>query len=183
MPGRPAGPGMLAFDIETTSLEPAPGRVTCICACDPDAGVELTILTAVGEDPEPFFQLLDDAERICAFNGARFDIPFLQVAYGVPNARAGGWMLKLVDLYEATYQAFGRAFSLNRLLAANGLDAKIDSGGNAIRLAQEQDWGALTRYCMDDTRKTHAVSSLPRLVLPLRGLTAVFRVGGRFLLA
>lgn len=171
---------MLAFDIETTSLEPAPGRVTCICACDPDTGTELTVLTAVGEDPEPFFQLLDAGERICAFNGARFDIPFLQVAYGVPNARAGAWMLKLVDLYESTYQAFGRAFSLNRLLAANGLDSKIDSGANAIQLAQRQDWGALTRYCMDDTRKTHAVSSLPRLVLPLRGFTPVVRVGGRF---
>ena len=69
---------MLAFDIETTGLKPESCEVTCICACDTDAGVALTIIPPLGQPVEPFFALLDCAERLCAFNGVRFDLPFLQ---------------------------------------------------------------------------------------------------------
>jgi len=75
---------MLSFDLETTGLNPATCAITCACAYDPERGIERYFLFPLGDDPEEFLQLLDEADRLCAFNGARFDIPFLQVALGLP---------------------------------------------------------------------------------------------------
>jgi len=68
---------MLAFDIETTGLDKN-ARATCACAYDPDAGIDQLFFFKDGTQ-EDFFALLDQADSLCAFNGARFDIPFLQV--------------------------------------------------------------------------------------------------------
>ena len=76
---------MLSFDLETTGLNPATCAITCACAYDPERGIERYFLFPLGDDPEEFLQLLDEADRLCAFNGARFDIPFLQVALGFSN--------------------------------------------------------------------------------------------------
>lgn len=172
---------MLAFDLETTGLDPRTCNVTCACAYDPDAGIDRLFFFARPEhcDPfEEFFALLDSAERLCAFNGARFDIPFLQARYGLSDARVGGWMLKLYDLYEACRLGFDAGFSLNSLLSANGMDSKTGTGADAIVLAREGRWEELGEYCRQDTIKTHAVSSLQRPILPLRKGGAVARVMG-----
>jgi hypothetical protein len=148
---------MLSFDIETTGLDPREAVVTCACACAPDAGVSATFLA--GEEGVPlepgrvmdlgeFFRLMDRAGTLCAFNGARFDVPFLQTVYGIDDARVGGWQLKLRDLYEGTYRAFGSAFSLNALLAANGAESKTGTGREAIALARLGEWRKLGDYCM-----------------------------------
>ena len=186
---------MLAFDIETQGLSPETAEVTCICACDPETGLALTVipsltpaefaaldgvLPGLSVDPETILAALDRADRVCAFHGARFDIPFLRARYGIPAERAGAWMLKLVDVYEATFQAFGRAFGLNALLAANGLPSKTDSGANAILLARQREWRRLGEYCMADAAKTHRVSSLARVALPVRGGASLWLVDGRF---
>lgn len=186
---------MLAFDIETTGLAPGVDEVTCICACDPEAGLALTVipgltalefaeldgvLPGLGVDPEAVFRALDRADRVCAFNGARFDIPFLCRRFRVPPERAGAWLLKLVDVYEATYQAFDRAFGLNALLRANGFPPKTDSGANAVQMAQRREWRSLAEYCMADTVKTLQVSGQDSLALPMRGLPPVRLAGGRF---
>ena len=76
---------MLSFDLETTGLNPATCAITCACAYDPERGIERHFLFPLGDDPEEFLQLLDESDRLCAFNGARFDIPFLQVALGFSN--------------------------------------------------------------------------------------------------
>ena len=75
---------MLSFDLETTGLNPATCAITCACAYDPERGIERHFLFPLGDDPEEFLQLLDESDRLCAFNGARFDIPFLQVALDSP---------------------------------------------------------------------------------------------------
>ena len=175
---------MLAFDLETTGLDPSTATVTCACAYDPSAGIDRVFYFSRPEgadSPEAFFALLDAAARLCAFNGARFDLPFLQARYGLSDARVGGWMLKLYDLYEACRLGFDSGFSLNALLAANGMESKTGTGADAIVLAREGRWDELGEYCRQDTVKTHAVSSLTRPVLPLRRGRPVVRVlGGGF---
>lgn len=174
-------PWMLAFDLETTGLDPAVDRVTCASVYAGDGAGRVFFFGGDGrpcdgtDTPEAFFALLDGAARLCAFNGARFDIPFLQARYALTDARVGAWVLKLCDLYEACRLAFGSAFSLNALLAANGMESKTGTGGDAVALARAGRWGELGAYCLQDAAKTHAVSRLARVLLPTRGMGCVAR--------
>ena len=68
--------------------------------------------------------------------------------YGIDDSRVGSWVLKLLDVYEGTYKAFGGAFPLNRLLQANGMESKTGTGREAIELARAGRWPELGEYCM-----------------------------------
>jgi hypothetical protein len=159
---------MLAFDLETTGLNPLTDRITCAAVYDPEAGIERVFFfaRADGDDPEEFMALLDAADRLCAFNGARFDIPFVQHQLGAGPARVRAWRLKLHDVFEACRLALCVTFPLHALLSINGLPGKTGTGADAIGLAREERWKELGDYCMHDTRMTHQVSSLPRIQLP-----------------
>lgn len=159
-----AGP-VLAFDIETTGLREC-DSVTCVCAYDPDRGVEFSACTPDGRACEEFLQLLDAAPLLCAFNGVRFDVPFLARRWGVPRERVGRWVCKLVDPYEACRSALGVTFSLDRVLEANGVPCKTGSGLQAVEMAREGRWADLAEYCMHDTKKTHALLRLGEIALP-----------------
>lgn len=159
-----SGP-VLAFDIETTGLS-AGDSVTCVCAFDPDRGISFGRCTPDGGACEEFLALLDDAPLLCAFNGVRFDVPFLAKRWGVSAERAGSWVRKLVDPFEACRLALRQTFSLDRLLEANGLAGKTGSGLEAVCMAREGRWDELEAYCMADTVKTHQVVKLPRVLLP-----------------
>jgi hypothetical protein len=163
--------GMLAFDIETTGLDARACAVTAACVYGD--GVASTYLFR-NEDPaadllerERFMAELDAAPRLCAFNGVRFDVPFLHVAWGVPDARVEGWALKTFDVYEACKLALNSTFPLSRLLLLNGLESKSGSGLEAIELARSGRWEALGDYCMQDTRLTYLVSTQARILLPV----------------
>ena len=154
---------VMSFDIETTGLDPQVCSVTCACAYAPEAGLKETFF---GPDIPKLLDLMDRAHTLCAFNGARFDIPFLQTRceiecslvgvgpqargrrYGIDDRRVGLWVLKLLDVYEGTHKAFGGAFPLNRLLQANGMESKTGTGGEAIELARAGRWEELGEYCM-----------------------------------
>ena len=163
-----AGGPMLAFDIETTGVRAGVDSVTCACAYDPDRGIERTFFFGAGhpDGREEFMGLLDEAPRLCAFNGVRFDLAFLAKCWGVGGGRVGGWVRKLVDPFEASKLALGRTFSLERLLGCNGLQGKTGSGMQAVVMAQEGRWEELGEYCMHDTRMTHAAAALGTMVLP-----------------
>ena len=161
--GASAG-GVLAFDIETTGLDPEVCEVTCACAYD-GRGVERGFVFP-RDDPEGFLALLDEAPRLCAFNGVRFDLPFLAKRWGVPDERVGGWVRKLFDPFEACRLGLGRTFSLDRLLHANGLQGKTGSGLQAVEMARDGRWDELEMYCMHDTIMTHSVASMPACALP-----------------
>jgi hypothetical protein len=163
--GRGDGERMLAFDIETTGLDPANSEVTCACAYDGDEEWAF-VFGQCKEDPEEFMALLDAAPRLCAFNGVRFDLPFLARRWGVPDARVGAWVRKLYDPFEACRLALGRTFSLDRLLAANGLRGKTGSGLQAVEMARDGRWDELAEYCMHDTKMTHAVAGMAACALP-----------------
>ena len=157
---------MLAFDLETTGLDPATDQITCAAVCDPDAGIERVFFFLRGDDPEEFMGLLDNAERLCAFNGASFDLPFIAARLGPTPARVGSWRLKLHDVYVACKWGIGVTFPLQALLDLNGIPGKTGQGKDAIKLFHAGDWDALGLYCLNDTRRTHQVSSLASIILP-----------------
>lgn len=158
---------MLSFDIETTGLQKA-DTITAACAYDPIKGICATFVFARGDSPLDFIKLLDEADKLCAFNGARFDIPFMQKEWGLSKEKVHAWMIKLVDVYESCILVFQRGFSLNQLLTLNKIPVKTGSGKEAIELAHQQKWDELGDYCLQDTIKTYNVTTLPQIELPLR---------------
>lgn len=158
---------MLSFDIETTGLQKA-DTITAACAYDPERGICATFIFARGDDPNEFIRLLDEADQLCAFNGARFDIPFMRKEWCLSREKVHAWMVKLVDVYESCMLVFQRGFSLNQLLTVNKIPVKTGSGKEAIDLALQQRWDELGDYCLQDTIKTYNVTTLPRIELPLR---------------
>jgi hypothetical protein len=180
---------MLAFDLETSGLNPRECLITCAAVCDPDAGVERVFffarledskLVPVLDDAEEFMLLLDQAPRLCAFNGARFDLPFIQHQLGACPGRVLRWRLKLFDVFEACKLALSVTFPLSALLELNGLPGKTGSGSDAIQLALDGDWPRLGEYCLNDTRVTHRVSSMGAIRLPKTRGGLVFTGRGAF---
>jgi hypothetical protein len=166
---------MLAFDLETTGVEPGEHLVTCAAVCDPEAGIERIfffarlegqVLVSALDQAEEFMRMLDEADSLCAFNGAGFDLPFIQRLLGAAPDRVLRWRMKLHDVYEACKLALDVTFPLRALLELNGLPGKTGSGADAIRLAQDGEWPRLGEYCLNDTRVTHQVSALDRIRLP-----------------
>lgn len=165
---------MLAFDIETTGLDMRRHEITVAAVYDPERGIRHCYNFArfnaeperTREEVERFLKDLDEADTLCAFNGIRFDIPFIQIHFKVDPERVGGWVLKTVDLFYRWKMLRNRTFSLDKLLIANGLPVKTSKGCFAIDMAREARWEELEDYCMNDTVLTHLVSTKQRLIIP-----------------
>jgi DNA polymerase III alpha subunit (gram-positive type) len=160
--------GVLAFDIETTGLSMARDRITCVSAYDYSRGVRFCVSTPRGERVEAFLDLLDSAPLLCAFNGVRFDVPFIAAQWAVEPSRVAAWVLKLVDPYEIARLALGKTFSLNALLKANGMEFKTGKGCEAVTWAKTGQWQRLEEYCLSDTIKTHDLVSSGTWKLPVQ---------------
>ena len=172
---------MLAFDLETTGLDPGRHRITCAAAYDPVAGIERVFFFHMGDSPEEFMCLLDQADRLCAFNGGGFDLRFIAHEFGPSAQRLSGWRLKLHDVFIACKWGLGVTFPLQSLLEINGMEGKTGSGKEAIRLFEANRLIELGDYCMHDARLTHGVSSLAKIVLPKTRGVAMDSRGGLFL--
>ena len=61
--------------------------------------------------------------HLCAFNGIRFDIPFLYKVWGLSLDRVECWVLKTFESLRSN-----ATFSLNKLLASKGLESKSGTG-------------------------------------------------------
>lgn len=158
---------MLAFDLETLGPDVRIHDATCAAVYDPDAGIErYFIFKPPRDDPEDFMRLLDGADRLCAFNGARFDIPVIERCFGPDAERVRRWRLKLHDVFETCKLALGVTFSLQSLLELNRIPGKTGSGADAIQMALDGQLEDLGAYCLNDTKRTYQVSSLPRILLP-----------------
>jgi hypothetical protein len=155
---------MLAFDIETTGLDPAHSVVTVVCTQDYHTGerraYEFGRVRACephneGLLREELIHAFDAADSLCAFNGVRFDIPFLHAALKLSPETTAAWLFKTTDILEAARLGlFGPAhtFGLNLLCQHNQVAVKSGSGLQAIKFAQEGRWDALLSYCADDVR-------------------------------
>jgi hypothetical protein len=155
---------MLAFDIETTGLDPCSSVVTVVCTEDFHTGERRAYEFGRVRACEPQGEALlrdeliaafDAADALCAFNGVRFDIPFLHKALQLPQETTAAWLFKTTDILEAARLGlFGPAhtFGLNLLCQHNQVPVKSGSGLQAIKFAQEHQWDALLSYCADDVR-------------------------------
>jgi hypothetical protein len=157
---------MLAFDIETTGLDRERCQVTVVCtedfrtgerrayefgrvAAEGDCGLQRDRLAAA------LVEAFDGAESLCAFNGVRFDVPFLFKALRLSEATVAGWLVKTTDILEACrLEVFGprHTFGLNLLCEHNGVQVKSSSGCEAVRMAAQGRWQELLDYCADDVR-------------------------------
>jgi hypothetical protein len=157
---------MLAFDIETTGLDRERCEVTVVCTEDFHTGERRAYefgRVAAGEACGPERQKLtlelvkafDAAQSLCAFNGVRFDVPFLYKALRLSEATVAGWLVKTTDILEACrLEVFGprHTFGLNLLCEHNGVRMKSGSGCEAVRMAAQGRWQELLDYCADDVR-------------------------------
>lgn len=146
----------VALDIETTGLGPA-DTITCVAVC---AGDWWLVWTVESDDlwstSSHIKEILDAAPLIYAYNGATFDIPFMQRCFGYSDETVGRWMAKLVDPLYAARAVLGceACPKLAEVLALNGLEPKTASGADAIVMAREGRWKELVDYCVKDTALT-----------------------------
>lgn len=165
---------MLAFDIETLGLNPLRHAVTVVCTEDyhtgerrkyefarhapnPDTKKQLT---------EELISAFDAADCLCAFNGVRFDLPFLQKALGIDPQTVTGWVLKTTDILEQSRLRYKTTFSLNLLCEHNGIPVKISSGLHAVKMAQDGEYDKLAEYCEDDTAILCKIYRIRHITLP-----------------
>jgi hypothetical protein len=162
-------PPTLVFDIETTGLSADKHKVTVVCTEDFVTGARRAFEFA--RYPENWATLRDElvaafdaARSLSAFNGIRFDIPFLVKALHIEPARGAQWVTKTSDILEQSRLRFKTTFPLNLLCQANGIPMKISDGREAIRMAERGDWDTLNEYCAMDVsilcslyRKRHIV--------------------------
>jgi DNA polymerase elongation subunit (family B) len=163
---------MLSFDIETMGLDKRKDCITVASVYDPDKNIKKNFNFMTGNVDETIIEFLghlDDAESICAFNGVRFDLPFIIHQFQVPVERYTKWFIKMFDYFEVCKVAFSSSCSLNKLLEANGEEVKTSSGMQAVVWAKEKEWELLEDYCMMDTILTHTISTRKLVTLPLTG--------------
>lgn len=167
---------MLAFDIETKGLDFVNDPITVACVYDPVKRIKESFCFLDKNDSDAerdakidaFLKHLDDADVLCAFNGARFDIPFIIEKFKVPKERYTPWFEKLFDYFEICKLVFGSSCSLNNLLKANGWEqTKTASGAEAVEWANQERWDEIMDYCMMDTKLTYEISVKASVKLPL----------------
>ena len=146
---------------ETTGLQPEKCQVATVCTQDFFTGERRVyeFARARDESPEDIEDLIEDltqsfdaATSLCAFNGVRFNILFLQVAFKLPPDKVLSWILKTSDILEQCRLLHNFAFSLNMLCEANGIQVKSSSGLEAVYMAQRREWKCLRDDCADDVQ-------------------------------
>ena len=164
---------MVAFDLETMGLDPRVHMVTAACLYNGLGFSKSYIFKNEDEEEdkklaEEFMVYLDNAPTLCAFNGVKFDIPFMAKSWNVPLERVTNWLLKTIDIFQICKLGINQTFSLNKLLTANNLESKSGSGLQAIQYAKDKEWDKLGSYCMDDTRLTYLVTAQRVIALPVQ---------------
>lgn len=174
---------MLAFDIETFGLDARTAKISVICTECIYTGEQKTFEFArfASENSGPptemiaeLVKTLDDAQSLSAFNGVRFDLPFMQTALSIPEETIRGWVLKTTDILECCRLIHNHTFKLDLLCQSNGLPMKTGTGLFAIQLAKEKRWKELNSYCADDVsilcnlhRLRHVINPRNRVMMDL----------------
>lgn len=168
---------MLVFDIETMGLDPEKHEVTVVCTEEFNTGqkktynfARLEIEDDIGRNAllRTLIRDFDEADYLCAFNGVRFDLPFLKRALEIPSEIVTAWVLKTVDLLEYLRLSGMPWCSLDQLCKANGIPTKTSSGLQAIQMAMECNWTDLEAYCEHDVFMLCSLYRLASLQHPSR---------------
>lgn len=156
----PVAPGnMLSFDIETTGLSAHLGHsITVICTEDYATGNKTAYEFArYSSDQDKQVELRDAviaafnaAESLCAFNGFRFDLPFMATALDISSDIVDQWKAKMTDIFEFCKTKYNHTFSLNALCEINCIPIKISTGLAAVKMARDGQFDELREYCSYD---------------------------------
>ena len=161
------------FDIETTGLSVHKDEITVVCGVVQSIAAretyhELTLnllatrgdAAAHAEQCRTLCKTLDDARFIAAYNGRRFDLPFVARwarEQRVP-ADAAAWNAKIIDFYQLILTHVGEHCKMQRVCEENRLPVeKSATGLDAVRWAQSGEWDCLVQYCMQDVHVLRAV--------------------------
>jgi DNA polymerase III epsilon subunit-like protein len=148
----------LCFDIETTGLDATRDEVTMICSEDIATGERKSynfgVLSRQDVPAEALVAQVvadfDEADALCAFNGIRFDLPFMQQALKIGNDTITQWVLKTVDPLEYLRLSGHRTSSLDKICTHNNIPSKSSTGLRAIEMASDGQWDELEQYCQQD---------------------------------
>jgi len=148
----------ICFDIETTGLDALRDEVTMICSQDLQTGTHKSYNFGVRSSQDQcvddlikeLIKEFDEADCLCAFNGIRFDLPFMQQALRLDVDVVTRWVLKTVDPLEFLRLSGHYTTSLDKICTHNNIASKSSTGLQAIRMAQEGLWDELEEYCQQD---------------------------------
>ena len=149
---------LLCFDIETTGLDAMRDEVTMICLQDLVTGERTSYncgLLSLEDTPstalvEQVVQWFEEVDYLCAFNGIRFDLPFMQQALEIHADVITRWVLKTVDPLEFLRLSGHRTSSLDKICTHNQIASKSSTGVRAIEMARDGLWDELEQYCAQD---------------------------------
>ncbi|MFB6159714.1 MAG: ribonuclease H-like domain-containing protein [Haloferacaceae archaeon] len=161
------------FDIETTGLDHDRDRVTTV-SCH-RAGETTTLVRGDDLTADALRDLLADAPLLVTFNGARFDVPFLETSFGVDLDRPHLDLIYPCRSLDLT----GGLKTVERDLGIER-DRPDISGRDAVRLWREYESGdgaaldTLVSYNRDDAVNLRALADrvsarLHRRRVPERG--------------
>ena len=159
-------PVVCALDIETTGLKKETDVITVIClklydTCSrrvvraDDLNVCLAREDAQHAETEMKLYVrtvLNGSDKILAYNGRSFDIPFLSawIAAG-DTALCQAWQDKTIDFLHEAKVRINQYISMDKVAKDNALAiSKIATGLQAIQWAQERQWQLLVEYCSAD---------------------------------
>lgn len=153
-----AGMKFLCFDIETTGLDATRDEVTMICTQDlatsEKKSYNFGILSVQELSASALVQQVikdfDEADCLCAFNGIRFDLPFMQQALDIHEDVITRWVLKTVDPLEYLRLSGHRTSSLDKICIHNNIASKSSTGLRAVEMARDGLWEELEQYCQQD---------------------------------
>jgi len=112
--------------------------------------------------------LLHRCDRIVAYNGVGFDVPFLahwaHGGAGAPaDATAAAWAAKTVDFFRVAERIVFARVGMQKMCVDNGMAiSKSATGRQAVQWALEEEWDKLERYCMQDVRVLLALTQFAR---------------------
>lgn len=163
---------MVAFDIETEGLNPLKQRITAAAVYNGCGLCRVFVFKNENAEEDArlrdeFLEILESAPRLCAFNGIRFDIPYIIKHWKLDPGLAERWVRKTMDIFEACKLGLRQTFKLSQLLAVNNMESKTGSGAEAVELARQKRWDELGAYCLQDTRLTYLATAQMGVILPL----------------
>jgi hypothetical protein len=151
---------MLAFDIETMGLKKNTDAITIVSTEDFATGktrsYEFARIMKDGcqqdyeREKNAMVQAFDAATSLCAFNGLKFDIPFMETQFDLDKTRIAAWAAKTTDIFAFCKHKYMHTFSLNAICQVNNIPVKIASGLAAIEWAKEGKFELLREYCEAD---------------------------------